>query len=928
MEVFKMKKTTFDKSLIQLAVGYDCEYNLQAPEIKTSRDIISYQLSVFGNDRFDDSSQIYFLSKGQHRLSLEILLSRFLGSLPMKEGQKSLFSFGYSQYEILKVKSFLFVEFQKLDVDVEFWAPVLKFAAKVFVSSGFVEPSKISKYLVDYVASMLELVEDLECTTSGADLSRAVLYSFTRKFVSRLVRKAGKLKSLSGIVRESPRVEVYFGAHFNIVDLTALLNFSKILKFSDSLGKVQVSIEKPYYITLYSVSLNRYLPVEIHFRDTTALCGGGSLAQVGQTVGLPKIDISAAALDDMRGFRFSSPVKYKAYALRDAEIVAKYMRKFLDEHGFVPPTVGSLSAFRIKRSLNYARPESDARKFSMAWKGMTPAGRYDKRMTPLTEEIGKILLLSTEAYKGGRNESHCHGIFNGLFNDFDLNQAYAMAMIGCGTPDWDAVRPLTGVSEILDSDSDYIVATVDFTFPEDCNLPNLPILDRKKRGLIFPLIGAGIFCKHELILALELGAELKLTDGECWRIPTLGEGLKPEIVKMIGERFKAQEEFGKGSFEDLNLKLMINSAYGKISQGLRPKKTYSTRHQKTTEVKTSSITSAVVACHITGVVRTMVSAAAAGLVRKQKQVLSITTDGLMTDASEADLENNFEISRQYRRWALAADIGAVWSLKHQNVGHVELRTRGSFGRQDGPICKRHFALAGLYLNDDQRSMDRDAKTKFMMNLYQRYVIDGKRIPNNQLRFPSTREIQMEQKEAGIKEEKLVRLSWNYDWKRQIAEKNEHNFTTKPWSSWEDFNRQRTWIKKCGTQNAVERRELVDTVAASGRVNVLIRKNLHLEARKVAIRLAVRGLIKLKNEPENLKTSSRMRLYEEKTNWKISRKYQSDSGKECSIALSSEIVKHLKKSGFVFDKKTITNLPKKIDFEKTKKGEKKTKKTKK
>ena len=906
------------KSLIQLAVGYDCEYSCQDQKIKTFRDVVSYQLSVCGNSFFDDSSQIYFLVQGQHRLTLKTLLSRFLESLPMKEGFEPFFSFGYSRYEIRKVEIFLSGEFQKLSSDPDLWAPVIKFASRIFVSYGFVELSKISEYLALYVVEIIEKVEDLGFTTSGAGCGPAVLYSFTSKFVKRLSRRASRLKSLSGIRRDIPKIVVYFGAHFNIVDLTALLDFQEILRSSDSLGKVQVSIEKPYYITLYSKSSRRFLPVEIHFRDTTALCGGGSLATVGQTVGLPKLEISKFDILDVRRFSVTDPEKFKSYALRDAEIVARYMQKFLDEHGIVPVTTGSLSAFRIKKSIRSSLLESDAKKFSMAWKGMTPAGRHDKRMTPITEEIGKILLLSEMAYKGGRNESHCHGIFVDTFNDFDLNQAYAIAMIGCGTPNWDAVAPVTTVDEILDSDADYIVAAVNFRFPDGCQMPNLPILDRKNRGLIFPLRGEGVFCKQELVLACELGAKLWLVRGKCWRIPTLGEGLAEEIVKMIGQRMMAQEQHGRGSFEDRNLKLMINAAYGKISQGLRPKKVYSTRQQQTIETRTSSITSAVVACHITGIVRTMLSAAAAGLAERGKQVLSMTTDGLMTNGSAADLENKFKISRQYRRWAKRADIGDLWSLRHQNSGHVELRTRGSFGLNDGPIRNRHFALAGLYLNDDQRSMDRDEKTKFMMSLYRRYTAQGKSIPNKQLRFPSTREIQMEKKEAGIKHETEVNLSWDYDWKRQIADKNEKNFTTKPWNSWREFNRQRTWIQKYGTKDAVARRELVDTVAASGNVNICIRKNLNLEARKVTVRLAVRGLIKLKHEQENLKLSRRMNRFEERTNWKISRNYLASAKRKCSIALSGEIVKYIENLGFVFDKKTIANLPKKIDFERVKK----------
>ena len=906
---------------LKLVIGYDTEYQLSSPPKNTDksgkRKILSYQLALSGNSYFSDASKIYYCHNSKQRSSLASLLSKFLSnleSLPGIEPCKPLFSYGYSRYEVVKVKNFLSQVMSEASADVTFWKFQVEFVAKLFVSTGFTFETLNFAIYNQWCERVLDLRSDLTITTSGGIISPEIFIKFSINFVKTKLleheKRVRQGKTLYSFLKESEKVVIYFGSHFNIVDLTAFLDFQKILKGSDSIGKVQVSVEKPYLITLTSPCGKYFLPVVINFRDTTMLSGGGSLKDLASSIGMEKLDLKPAEISNMGLLLKENPARFEEYALNDAVIVAKYLYKFIEKYGFVPSTIGALSAFRLKKAV-MTQNNFTNQQFLENWQGLKSRKTSSREELPLDEQIGQVLLLAKKAYKGGRNESFCHGRFKGLFNDYDLEQAYAISMLSCGTPDWEQLKNIYQVEEIIGAGSSYVIASVEFKFPNNCKVPCLPHLDKYNRGLIFPLEGEGVFCKHELQLALELGASMRIKGAYSWILPVSDLGLQPEVVLMIKERLEAQEGFGKGSFEEKFLKLMINSSYGKVGQGLKEKKKYSTRAEDSVLIKTSSITSAVIAAHITDVVRTMVSAAASTLMNKNKKVLSITTDGLMTDGTKEDLENDFTITKEFKIWASIAGINDIWGLKHQNLGHVELKTRGSFGLKDGPEARRHFALAGLYLTENQREMSSNDRTEFLLGLYEKYVVKGKRIPNTQASFPSTREIQKGTKEAGIKESRKVNLSWNYDWKRNLINS---KLDTKPWKTWRDFHTHREWLKEFGHQDAATRRELVNIVIKSGDRNVCIRKDFEMELRKVVVRLALRNLIKIPGEDETKPQREKFKLLAEIMNWKITPFYIRDSKKACSIAISKEMSTLLTKRGFKLSPEIKKQVPGKLDLE--------------
>lgn len=76
------------------------------------------------------------------------------------------------------------------------------------------------------------------------------------------------------------------------------------------------------------------------------------------------------------------------------------------------------------------------------------------------------------------------------------------------------------------------------------------------------------------------------------------------VYQLVRDRKQAKKDHGKGSLEELILKTMVNSGYGKTAQNVIQKNTWTAFKDEMEDIGCSSITNPVSAAMITSIVRT------------------------------------------------------------------------------------------------------------------------------------------------------------------------------------------------------------------------------------------------------------------------------------------------------------------------------------
>jgi len=178
-------------------------------------------------------------------------------------------------------------------------------------------------------------------------------------------------------------------------------------------------------------------------------------------------------------------------------------------------------------------------------------------------------------------------------------------------------------------------AEIDFIFPADTLYPCL-CCPTQKHGLINPLEGRTVATLPEIHLALRQEATISYIDAY---VAPLGETFvfRDHLKGLIDARNQAKKE-GKELMQQL-LKLYVNTLYGKVAQGINPKKGYSIFDGKSKEMGESKVTQAYFASMITGTLRAGLSSLLVALNELNKeghnyQAISATTDGMLYKISD------------------------------------------------------------------------------------------------------------------------------------------------------------------------------------------------------------------------------------------------------------------------------------------------------
>ena len=256
-------------------------------------------------------------------------------------------------------------------------------------------------------------------------------------------------------------------------------------------------------------------------------------------------------------------------------------------------------------------------------------------------------------------------------------------------------------------------AKIHFKFPPDTLFPCLPIRHRSF-GLLYVLEGETIATAAEILLALEAGAEINaLTSAE---LPVELDPKNNQPVRLFLDHLKTLNEKrnsykpGKPQASEVMEKLVkefTNSFYGKIAQGINPKRVFKPSTREQVNLGESDVTEACTASLITSLARAALAATLIATERfnkgkplaEQITVVSATTDGLLIGVPTPE---NFTVIDDYYTQN---------PIKLKNVVLMEILERFGCGELIGemskflPIKVMRNSRAALTLKNDQTFND-------------------------------------------------------------------------------------------------------------------------------------------------------------------------------------------------------------------------------
>lgn len=516
----------------------------------------------------------------------------------------------------------------------------------------------------------------------------------------------------------------------------------------------------------------------VTFTDTLLITPGGmGLAECGQLLGLPKLTIPAPySISDMRQYLKGDRRGFEAYAVRDAEIAVRYalqVKSFCTESLMierVPTTIGAMAVSRFLKTIDESGISSEicmgTRTVSkQCWNPDTQGFRTVKtRQSIPARELYETFPIN--CYHGGRNECYMMGITpEREWYDYDLAGAYTTGLLDILQPDYDNIFHSRNPEDYCGHVMGF--ALVSFQFPDSVRFPCLPVRT-EQFGLFFPLAGESWATAPEIALALSLGAEITIQQGIIvpWRMdePHDATNLRKQecsvFLPFVQQVRENRNHHDKGSLEEKFWKEIGNSLYGKLAQGLHAKTAFDTARGLNSPLPPSSVTQPFFAAHVTGFVRAVVGELMNAL-PTNATVVSVTTDGFLTDVSLENIDMSGPLSSRFQALCDIADPGSsMLTCKHQVRQLVAMKTRGQLTYKESEGFPIVHARAGVKPPAD---IPRDGYNRYMVDLY------INRAPGQKLRrgsLISTRDMWLNESDL-VAVESEIRLNLEFDFKRQL-----------------------------------------------------------------------------------------------------------------------------------------------------------------
>ncbi|MGG7654802.1 DNA-directed DNA polymerase [Kocuria rosea] len=495
---------------------------------------------------------------------------------------------------------------------------------------------------------------------------------------------------------------------------------------------------KPARMVLSGENWRWKLPVEVSIRDTMAQSGAEPLKALGAAIGAPKLDVPGDWITRMDEYFDVHPAEFLDYAANDAVIALEYVSQLYGDHRAVPLTLPTAAAKAVKGLIQDELGEG--RDFNTVFGGLHKvtktregAAGVDEQqldfyrvraLEPIDGAAATWIHAAAMSFRGGYNMSAELGLFARVTSDFDLQSCYPTSSstiwdVDYQHPDGVILKTVNNADLTL---SDFkspltpFLGFVSFEFPSTVAFPSLPV--PVEGSMVYPLTSGGVrgvwATGPEVWLALTLGATVTCQIGHFGRVLTDEHGepsrlLRGAYKQLLDDRARAKAEFGAKSFEQNVLKLMANSPYGKLAQGVMGQRGWDAWAQERDAVGGSAITSPWHASMTTGLVRAVLLATLNQLHNLGYSTPSCTTDGFITDADldVVDSLDLFGLGPIWResRLALTGSQG-MWERKHQQTDLLNITTRANFSRQPaGVLAHGGYKLPDGIEQDSQADRD-------------------------------------------------------------------------------------------------------------------------------------------------------------------------------------------------------------------------------
>ncbi|EHY9860720.1 hypothetical protein K5B43_004032 [Vibrio parahaemolyticus] len=618
-------------------------------------------------------------------------------------------------------------------------------------------------------------------TLHNGKVSKLVLYPDSAK-------KSGRLsmdycfarvieKAIEDGVLERWPTDIIVTAHFMKADLFNFNQaFDQVKTHIKGIRKTVASLGDAYELDLSKVMTRRidkepvqikdknrnYHTLHMSFFDTMLLAptSAQSLSAVGNIVGVPKLEIPEPySIERMDEYLAGDKAGFEAYGLTDSLISALHFKATADlckELGLksVPYTIGGMA---VKTFINSLDDSKSYRKLF---------GFEEKKREIWSKETGKVRTVTieeptqarktmewfaSECYSGGRNEAFWSGVTPvDTWVDLDVPSCYSAITNGLREISYEEMYMSNKVEDFFGDKM--ALAWVEFEFPEDTRFPSLVVRD--KDSLIFPLRGQTHCTGHELEVAYNQGANIKIKQGFIfpWKNDVR---IFEKYMKWGREKRKSYE---KGSFQEKLVKEMLNSTYGKFSQNVKPKQTFSVEDGYSKPQPPSKLTNPFYASYTCGLARALLSEMLAS-VPDDKTVLSITTDGFLGNTSVEDLDLTGPICQRFRELfhRMEPNGGEILEVKHKAKQLICAKTRAQYTVTPmdgwGPVLAKGGIQVPKQVTD---------QNQYMVDLYK------ERTPEHMTdssHLTSLRSMCTERKDM-LMERKQSRLNLEFDMKRE------------------------------------------------------------------------------------------------------------------------------------------------------------------
>lgn len=675
-----------------ILIGYDSEWENLA---SGGRDMLSWQFAVVWKDRI---IEICFLKDGNRNLSLDTALGFLLDYLEVPP------------IDVRRIRRYAYCDK---------WCD--------------------GKAVVTVTDSLDEARNSCRYTYRGGNIDNGFTHELISNMDDRNVKKS--LRDWSYFhtfldYKAVDSIQVTLLCHAGKVDLSGLDGAGYVLRHLTEIQGGLVSLQ-PIRVapaSLKKASHKHVYPVSLSVADTMCHAPAGlrKLKNLGDAVGIQKVDVPDARKKHMLNFLESDPAEFLEYASTDSVVTLMYASALYGYNNSPPVTVTSAASKVMKGDMmEYMDIDTnDTAGFDRLYRGLGKVshGKYaladrpgfcdNTSMEPISEDANRIQDFASKAYHGGYNACCEVGYFPQETYDFDLRNAYPTAM--CLVPDIDWNNPIRfhiknekmdirtfHMSEGIYNPAMPFVCYCRFRFPEyvkypciPVNVDGIPVYPRSSDGL------DGVYVAGPYIyLALMLGAEIFCQYGyvlNCRLTPDMHESrsLSHAVRQLVQDRNRAKAEHGKKSLEELILKTMVNAGYGKTAQNVVKKHTWSAYKDSMEVLGCSAITNPVSAMMTTAIVQCVLLACQNQLHGLGYMSCSVTTDGFISDCSYdmltgLDLYGFRQPLEQARLFLTGGKNPELWETKHHQNDLINFTTRGNVSLLPHGVCAHNSAKSGF-----------------------------------------------------------------------------------------------------------------------------------------------------------------------------------------------------------------------------------------